>query len=122
MKKLFLLCFSIVMLFVFSSCGKEVKQTKGVVKEINDVFMVLSNEGEEDLRLEMSPDVRFSNGAIMANDSVVVTYVSSYKENQAAVIMLIPRTGDDIELGHDENKPLETAEPQEPHEIADSIQ
>lgn len=120
MKKLFLLCFSAcMMLFVFSSCGKEVKQTKGVVKDINDVFMVLSNEGEEDLRLEMSPDVRFSNGAVMANDSVVVTYVSSYKENQAAVIMLIPRIGDEVVVGHDESKPLETAEPQE---RADSIQ
>jgi hypothetical protein len=121
MKKHFLLIFSAcMMLFAFSACNKkEVKETKGVVKEINEVFMVLSNEGQEDLRIEMTPEVKFSHGAVMANDSVLVIYVASSKENQAAVIQLIPRIGEEIVVGHDDSKPLETSDPKE---RVDSVQ
>jgi len=120
MKKYFMLFFSAcMMLILFSSCGKEVKQTKGLIKEITPTSLVLIVDGDDELQLDMTNDVRYSNGAVMVNDTVIVTYVSSYKENQAAVIQLVPRTTE-FTIGHDDSKELMTAS--DTIQVGDSIQ
>lgn len=111
MKKYFMLFFSACMtLMFFTACsGKEVKQTKGLVKEISPTNLVLVIDGDDELNMDILDNVRYPNGAVMVNDTVIVTYVSSYKENQAAVIQLVPRTGTEMTIGHDASKELMTA-------------
>lgn len=82
--------------------------------------MVLAVDGDDDLKLEMAENVRYTNGAVMVNDTVIVTYVSSSKENQAAVIQLVPRVGEIVGIGHDDSKVLETAA--DSVQVGDSIQ
>ena len=109
-----------MMLVLFSSCGKEVKQTKGLVKEISPTNLVLVVDGDDELNMDILDNVRYPNGAVMVNDTVIVTYVSSYKENQAAVIQLVPRTGNEMTIGHDDSKELMTAS--DTIQVGDSIQ
>lgn len=81
--------------------------------------MVLAVDEGDDLKLDMMDNVRYSNGAVMVNDTVIVTYVSSYKENQAAVIQLVPRNGEIVNIGHNDNQELKTSDAKLPE---DSIQ
>ena len=120
MKKYFMLFFSVCMtLMLFSSCGKEVKQTKGLIKEITPTSLVLIVDGDDELKLDMTNDVAYTNGAVMVNDTVIVTYVSSYKEKKAAAIQLVPRTTE-FNIGHDGSKELKTAS--DTIQVRDSIQ
>ena len=121
MKKYFMFFFSFcMMLILFSSCGKEVKQTKGLVKEITPTSLVLTVDGDDELKLDMMDDVKYTNGAVMINDTVIVTYVSSYKENKAAVIQLVPRASEIVNLGHDDSRELKTVT--DSLQVGDSIQ
>lgn len=81
--------------------------------------MVLAVDEGDNLELDMMDNVRYSNGAVMVNDTVIVTYVSSYKENQAAVIQLVPRIGEIVNLSHNDNQELKTSDANLPE---DSIQ
>lgn len=113
MKKYIMFFFPVcMMLFLFSSCGKKVKQATGLVKEFTPNYMILSVDGDDELKLDIYPDlkVKYTNGAVMVNDSVIVTYVSSFRENQAAAVHLIPRKSDPIKIGHDDSKPLLTTD------------
>lgn len=116
MRKSFLYMVGITLLLIlgFGSCGKpELKKIRGIVKNVRIDDDTLKNitvmEGEDSIVFNLE-EVRYNNGVMLPNDSVIVDYVDGKNDTaRAFVVTVLPKKAVTINPSDNSNQKLITA-------------
>lgn len=94
--------------FVFFSCSDEIKTCEGRVKDVNDSVMVVKISDYE-VSFD-TKDLRYINGFVIANDSVVMHYVGNLrsKKVKGLLVRVIPAKGKIVTVGEKATQELVT--------------
>ena len=98
-----------IAIMTLTSCHKVVREdVRALVDEINDSVMVTKIDGKV-VKFDIS-EARFTNGAVMYGDSVIVSYIGdlSMKRAFAERVYLLEKAGNIVIIDH--NKPDTTKE------------
>ena len=112
MKKLLGFLFAVLAVSMLSvSCRKVVRaDVSGVVDELNDSALIV-NTADGKIVFDIR-DAKYTNGAVMFGDSVVIVYVGDLDEKRALaeVVRLVPKPSPVVEDVVDTTKTLMTRE------------
>lgn len=108
MKKIFGHIFILMSVFVFFSCSDEIKTCEGRVKDVNDSVMVVKISDYE-VSFD-TKDLQYTNGFVIANDSVVMHYVGNLrsKKVKGLVVRVVPAKSRIVTVGVDPTKELKS--------------
>ena len=114
MKRFLGILFAVAAVLLLSvSCRKVVRaDVRAYVDEINDSVMVCKIDGDKKVKFDIT-EAKFTHGAVMYGDSVVVNYIGDLDEKRAFAesVYLLERPSQVIEIDH--SKPIDPkAEPQ----------
>lgn len=111
MKKLsVLLLFLAVVCCTLHSCREEIKTCAGQIRELNDTVMT-TKIGDYDIAFDIRR-AEYTNGAVMAGDSVTVHYTGDLKDlhARALLVYLMPRPGRVVDAVYDPSKELKVSD------------
>lgn len=111
---LYLIASTLLMVLGFNSCGKpEIKKARGLVKNVridDDTIRYLTITMGEDSIVFNLDEVRFNNGMMVPNDSVIVDYIDGKNDTaRAFVVTVLPKKAVTINPEDNKNKELITA-------------
>ncbi len=116
MRKSFLYMVGITLLLILciSSCGKpELKKIRGIVKKVridDDTLKTLTVMDGEDSIVFNLDEVRYNNGVMLPNDSVIVDYIDGKNDTaHAFVVTVLPKKTVTINPEDNKDKKLITA-------------
>ena len=99
--------------FVLTSCKPKLKDCKGLVTQVEfnqdtlKSMKVQTADGEFIFNLK---DVRFNEGIMMKNDSVIVNYIQGRHDTlRALVVTVLPKSAHYIDIKKDTTKELLTS-------------
>ena len=116
MRKSFLytVVFTLLLVLGISSCGKpELKKIRGTVKNVRVDDDTLKNltvtDGEDSIVFNLN-EVRYNNGVMLPNDSVIVDYIDGKNDTaRALVVTVLPKNAVTINPEDNQSKKLITA-------------
>ena len=106
--------FTLLLVLGISSCGKpELKKIRGIVKNVRIDDDTLKNltvmDGEDSIVFNLN-EVRYNNGVMLPNDSVIVDYIDGKNDTaRALVVTVLPKNAVTINPEDNQSKKLITA-------------
>lgn len=109
----YMVVFTLLLVLGISSCGKpELKKIRGIVKNvrIDDTLKNLTvMDGEDSIVFNLN-EVRYNNGVLLPNDSVIVDYIEGKNDTaRALVVTVLPKNAVTINPEDNQSKKLITA-------------
>lgn len=92
----YMVVFTLLLVLGISSCGKpELKKIRGIVKNVRIDDDTLKNltvmDGEDSIVFNLN-EVRYNNGVMLPNDSVIVDYIDGKNDTaRALVVTVLPK-------------------------------
>ena len=108
---LYMVVFTLLLVLGISSCGKpELKKIRGIVKNVRVDDDTLKNltvmEGEDSIVFNLN-EVRYNNGVMLPNDSVIVDYIDGKNDTaRALVVTVLPKKAVTINPEDNQSKKL----------------
>lgn len=110
----YMVVFTLLLVLGISSCGKpELKKIRGIVKNVRIDDDTLKNltvmDGEDSIVFNLN-EVRYNNGVMLPNDSVIVDYIDGKNDTaRALVVTVLPKNAVTINPEDNQSKKLITA-------------
>lgn len=110
----YMVVFTLLLVLGISSCGKpELKKIRGIVKNVRIDDDTLKNlivmDGEDSIVFNLN-EVRYNNGVMFPNDSVIVDYIDGKNDTaRALVVTVLPKNAVTINPEDNQSKKLITA-------------
>lgn len=110
----YMVVFTLLLVLGISSCGNpELKKIRGIVKNVRIDDDTLKNltvmDGEDSIVFNLN-EVRYNNGVMLPNDSVIVDYIDGKNDTaRALVVTVLPKNAVTINPEDNQSKKLITA-------------